>query len=234
MPNLDQHIADNVDAVRERITSAARRAGRSPNDVKLIAVTKYASLEQVRAVVAAGCYDLGESRPQQLWNRAKLLADVPAIRWHMIGHLQRNKVEETLGVPAMIQSVDSIRLAEAIEKAASVAKRQVAVLLEVNVSRETAKHGFKVDEVEKALLHLAAMKYLDIRGLMCMAALEGGPDAARRDFTTLRDLRDRLQHNAPANVSLAELSMGMSGDYEVAIELGATMVRIGSALFEDQ
>jgi pyridoxal phosphate enzyme (YggS family) len=233
MPDFDQRISDNLAAIRERIAVSAERAGRSAKDVRLIAVTKYASIEQVRAVVAAGCCDLGESRPQQLCKRADALADLPNVRWHMIGHLQRNKVEQALSVASLIHSVDSLRLTEAIDKAAATLKHPAAVLLEVNVSREAAKGGFAVDEIERALSAISAMKHIEVRGLMCMAALEGGLDAARRDFKTLADLRDRLSRNAPANVSLKELSMGMSGDFQVAIELGATMIRIGSALFED-
>ena len=132
----------------------------------------------------------------------------------------------------MIHSLDSLRLAEAIDAAAGKLDRTVPVLLEVNVSREPAKHGFVPEEIEPLLPQLIALKHIEIRGLMCMAGLEGGGDEARRDFAALRTLRDRLQAGCPANVRLDELSMGMSGDYEIAIEEGATIVRVGSALFE--
>jgi pyridoxal phosphate enzyme (YggS family) len=225
------HIAANVAEIRGRIAEAAKRSGRNADTVKLIAVTKYAEADEIRALVAAGCMDLGESRPQQLWEHAAALNDLP-IRWHMIGHLQRNKVERTLPLVTMVHSVDSLRLTEAIDSAAGAVDRVMPVLLEVNISGEPAKHGFAPTEVEPLLPQLSELKHTEIRGLMCIAGLEGGDDEARRDFAALRSLRDRLQSICPANVRLDELSMGMSGDFEIAIEEGATMVRIGSALFD--
>jgi pyridoxal phosphate enzyme (YggS family) len=235
------YIADNVAAVRGRIAEAAARAGCAVDDVRLVAVTKYVGTEEIRALVAAGCADLGESRPQQLWDRSAELRDLP-VRWHMIGHVQRNKVERTVPLVAMIHSLDSLRLAEAIDAAAGKLdtnpKRErgqllkVPVLLEVNISRDPAKHGFAPAEIEPLLPKLGELAHLEIRGLMCMAGLEGGGDEARRDFANMRTLRDRLRASSPVNVRLDELSMGMSGDYEIAIEEGATIVRIGSALFE--
>ena len=215
------------------MAAAAARAGRRAEDVRLVAVTKYVGPDEIRALVAAGCTDLGESRPQQLWDRAAELRDLP-IRWHMIGHMQRNKVERTLPLVAMIHSFDSLRLAEAIDAAAGKMDRKVPVLLEVNISREPAKHGFVPEEIEPLLPKLIESEHIEIRGLMCMAGLEGGGDEARRDFAALRTLRDRLQASCPATVRLDELSMGMSGDYEIAIEEGATIVRVGSALFENR
>ena len=149
----------------------------------------------------------------------------------MIGHLQRNKVPQTVGLVALIHSVDSLRLAAALDQAAS-AERRVPILLEVNVARESAKHGFDPAGLEPVFSDLAAHRNLEIRGLMCMAGLESGPDEARRQFASLRELRDRLRPNCPPDVRLEELSMGMSGDFELAIEEGATLVRVGSALFE--
>jgi pyridoxal phosphate enzyme (YggS family) len=225
------HIAANVAEIRSRIAEAARRSGRTADDVKLVAVTKYAEPDEIRALVEAGCAELGESRPQQLWEHAAAVGDLP-VRWHMIGHLQRNKVERTLPLVEMIHSVDSVRLAEAIDSAACTLGRVMPVLLEVNVSGEAAKHGFGLTEIEPLLPKLHGLKHIDIGGLMCIAGLEGGDDEARRDFAALRALRDRLQAICPAEVRLDELSMGMSGDFEIAIEEGATMVRVGSALFE--
>lgn len=224
-------LHENVAEVRCRIAAAAARAGRRAEDVRLVAVTKYVGLDEIRALVAAGCADLGESRPQQLWDRAAELRDLP-VRWHAIGHIQRNKVERTLPLVAMIHSVDSLRLAEAIDASAGKTNRKVPVLLEVNISREPAKHGFAAEEIEPLLPQLNDLKHIEIRGLMCMAGLEGGGDEARRDFAALRTLCDRLRASCPATVCLDELSMGMSGDYEIAIEEGATIVRVGSALFE--
>jgi PLP dependent protein len=224
-------IADNLAEVRQRIADAAARAGRKADEITLVAVTKYVGLAEIAGLVAAGCTELGESRPQQLWQRAAALGS-SGVHWHMIGHLQRNKVARTLPLVAMIHSIDSLRVAAAVEEAAAAEDRRVPALLEVNISGEAAKHGWAPGEIEPALGQLVTYRHLEIRGLMCMAGLEGGVDRARRDFAALRMLRDRLQCNCPPGIALAELSMGMSGDYEAAIEEGATLVRVGSALFE--
>ena len=252
MPDIVARITENVAQISGRIADAAVRSGRAANDITLVAVTKFVSVAEVRALVAAGCHELGESRPQQLWERAAELADLP-IHWHLIGHLQRNKVRRTVPLTPMIHSVDSPRLLAAIDaeltrtgggtvpifglgREASAQKwdcpPSLNVLLEVNTSGETAKHGLQPEEVEPLLAELPQYPNLVVRGLMCMASLEGGLDAARRDFAALRQLRDRLLNRCPSGVALDELSMGMSGDFEVAIEEGATIVRVGSALFE--
>ena len=228
---MSAHIAANVTEIRRRIAAAAMRSGRAADAVRLIAVTKYAEPVEIRALVAAGCTEMGESRPQQLWEHAAALGDLP-IRWHMIGHLQRNKVERTLPLVAMVQSVDSLRLAEAIDRAACTMGRTMPVLLEVNVSGEAAKTGFAPAEIGPLLPKLVEFKNIEIRGLMCIAGLEGSDAEARRDFAALRTLREQLQVCCGSAVHLNELSMGMSGDFEIAIEEGATMVRIGSALFD--
>jgi pyridoxal phosphate enzyme (YggS family) len=214
------------------MAAAAARSGRAANDVALVAVTKFASTDAIRALAAAGCADFGESRPQQLWQRAAELSDLP-LRWHMIGHMQRNKVRRTIPLVAMVHSVDSARLAECMEaELTTAAAHPLPVLLEVNTSGEDAKDGLPPAEVEPLLGAVARYRHIVVRGLMCMASLEGGLAAARRDFAALRQLRDRLRKNCPTEVTLDELSMGMSGDFEVAIEEGATIVRVGSALFE--
>jgi hypothetical protein len=251
MPDISARIGKNLCFVRERIAAAAMRSGRGGEDIKLVAVTKYVGKAEIEALVAAGCSDLGESRPQQLWQRAEEFADLP-IRWHLIGHLQRNKVRRTLPLASMIHSADSVRIIKAIDETAAelgrrgycpdfrvnengtvpFRQRRVSLLLEVNTSGEPAKGGFKAHEVEALLPELAMFRHTDIRGLMCMASLEGGQEAARRDFAALRKLRDRMLAHCPPGIVLHELSMGMSGDYEIAIEEGATIVRTGSALFE--
>ncbi len=231
MPDTKRTIEDNLARVRQAIAEAASRAGRRPDEIQLIGVTKYVNTEATRALFEAGLRSLAESRPQQLWDKAEALADLP-IRWHQIGHLQRNKVHRTLPIIALIESVDSVRLARAIEEAAAELGRRVPVLLEVNISGEEAKHGFSPSEMEAAFASLAAMERLEVRGLMGMAGLDGDLADARREFAALRTLRDRLQAVAPEGMRLEELSMGMSADFEVAIEEGATLVRVGSALFE--
>ena len=230
-PDLVARIAENLGRVRTAHGRSGPPAGRNAGDVRLLAVTKYVGAREIRALVDAGCNDLGESRPQQLWDRAAELGDL-GVHWHLIGHLQRNKVRRTLPLVELIHSVDSPRLAAEIDAEAGQAARRAAILLEVNVSGEAAKHGFAPAEVEPFVAALAGYRNLDLRGLMCMAGLEGDLDDARREFAALRLLRDRLRPNGPAGIAMNELSMGMSGDFTVAIEEGATIVRIGSALFE--
>jgi uncharacterized pyridoxal phosphate-containing UPF0001 family protein len=246
-------IAENLAAVRGRIADAAARSGRPADQIMLLAVTKYGSAEVVRWLVEAGCRDLGESRPQALWDKSAALADLP-VHWHMVGHLQRNKVRRTLPLVAMIHSIDSRRLLETIEElkgsgvfisalprhsAQAIPDQRLStpliplpVLLEVNVSGEEAKGGFTPAEAERLVGEWPGYRHVSVCGLMCMAALEGGLDEARRDFAALRALRDRLRGLAPPQIVLDTLSMGMSGDFPVAIEEGATIVRVGSALFE--
>jgi len=194
-------------------------------------VTKYVEPAVARLLVQAGLSELGESRPQELWRKAESLGDLP-VRWHLIGHLQRNKVRRTLPLAHCIHSADSLRLLEEIHREAAAQDRTAKVLLEVNVSGDAAKTGLPPGEVEPLLPAIAQLPNVSVQGLMTMAALEGSPDQTRREFAALRDLRDRLAANCPPTIQLNELSMGMSGDYEIAIEEGATMVRIGSALFE--
>lgn len=223
-------IAENVQAVRGRIAAAAQRAGRSADEVRLVAITKYVGVAEAEALIAAGCLDLGESRPQSLWTKADALG--PQVRWHMIGHLQRNKIRRTLPRLALLHAGDSLSLLGAANEAAAEAGRPLPVLIEVNISGDVSKHGFRPEHVAGALEKIADLRHITVEGLMAMASREGDLDRARREFAALRALRDRLALEAPPNVRLAELSMGMSGDFEVAIEEGATMVRIGSALFE--
>lgn len=231
MVPIAARIAENLDTVRQRIAAAAHVAGRAPESITLVAVTKYAGIEEARALIAAGCLDLGESRPQELRRKAEQIAD-PRVRWHLIGHLQRNKAKQTLPWIALLHSVDSLRLLESINEESLRLDRRIAALLEVNISGEAAKHGFSVDDMPSVLQQAARFANVQIRGLMGMASLEGGEDAARRDFARLNRLRAELQSICPPNITLSELSMGMSGDLEAAIAEGATMVRVGSALFE--
>jgi pyridoxal phosphate enzyme (YggS family) len=233
-------LLDNLNTVRARIAAAALRSGRAAEDITLIAVTKYVSERVIEQLVDAGCRDLGESRPQALKSKALALTarnpqenpDSPSVRWHLIGHLQRNKVETILPLVSIIHSADSLRLLQAIDQVAAKSDRHVPVLIEINVSGDSSKHGFAPHEVAPALASIAALGHVSVRGLMCMAAREGDDRVARANFAALRTLRDQLRQQRPVNISLKELSMGMSGDYEIAIEEGATIVRIGSALFE--
>lgn len=230
---MADRLLENLAAVRGRIAAAAARSGRRAEDVTLVAVTKYAGDQVARALVQRGALDLGESRPQELWKKAAALADLAKPpRWHLVGHLQRNKVERTVPLVSLVHSADSVRLLEALDNTARGIQRRVPVLLEVNVSGEAAKHGFAPAELSALRAMLDERAHLEVRGLMAMAGLEGDAADARREFAALRELRDRLRREWGNEYPLPELSMGMSGDYEIAIEEGATLVRVGSALFE--
>jgi PLP dependent protein len=224
-------LTDRLATVRDRIAAACGRAGRRPDEVTRVAVTKSVSPRVAGVVAELGVLDLGESRPQELWRKAEALKHLP-IRWHLIGHLQRNKVERTLPLVDLFHSIDSERLLR--EVAAEAGKRGLRprLLLQVNASREEQKHGFEYDQLVALEAEIARLP-VDVVGLMAMAALTEDPEAARPTFAELRQFRDRLR--AEWNVigpALTHLSMGMSGDFEVAIEEGATLVRIGSTLFE--
>jgi pyridoxal phosphate enzyme (YggS family) len=224
-------LVDNLRRVQDRIATAAERAGRDAGEIKLVAVTKYVDVGLARQLFEAGCIDLGEARPQELIAKAEALGGLP-IRWHLIGHLQRNKAKKVLPHAALLHSGDSLRLLEELNVLAGEQSRTAEVLLEVNVSGDAAKHGFAVEECEAALVSLANLTNLRIRGLMAMSGVDASLVEAAAQFERVRQLRDQLQANAPPNVELVELSMGMSDDLEVAIAAGATLVRVGSALFE--
>jgi pyridoxal phosphate enzyme (YggS family) len=200
--------------------------------VRVVAVTKYVGRDVTQALVDAGCFDLGESRPQELWSKAATITSPQPIRWHLVGHLQSNKIRRTLPHLHLLHSADSRRLLDALEAEASAADRTVNVLLEVCVSGDVTKTGLPASEIEPLLADASQWPHIAIRGLMGMASLVGGIDAAKRDFAKLNALRERLAQNVAPHVSLAELSMGMSNDFEAAIAAGATIVRVGSALFD--
>ena len=219
-------IAENLAAVRARIEAAATRAGRRSDEVTLVAVTKEVDAARVAEVITAGVLDLGENRVQELQSKQSALAGA-LVQWHMIGTLQRNKVAQVVGRVALIHSVDSLTLGEAIGTRAAGGGQAQDVLLEVNASGEPSKHGVALADSMEAAGRLLDIEGLHLRGLMTIAP-EGDPRAAREVFRTLRELGDRLKQRAG---HAAELSMGMSEDFEIAIEEGATIVRIGSAIF---
>ena len=224
-------LSANLAAVQQRIDQAAARSGRDGKQVSLVGVCKYIGTPLTRLLVEAGCDRLGENRPQQIWKKADQLVETGA-EWHLIGHLQRNKVRRTLPWVSMLHSGDSLRLLGSVNEEASRHSRCQPVLLEVNVSGDENKHGFAPDEMAAVLEQVSELEFLNVRGLMTMASRAGGQQQARRDFSSLRQLRDQLRGNCPENITLDDLSMGMSGDFEVAVEEGATLVRVGSALFE--
>ena len=227
---VSDRLADNLRQVRNRIAAACLRVGRPVDDVTLIAVTKYAPLEWVRGLIDLGVTDFGESRPQQLIGRA---AELPShVRWHQIGHLQRNKADSLLPVVERIHSVDSIRLIEQLAKSAQQRGCRPRLLLEVNVMGEASKDGFAVSDLVAAWPASVEQTGVEIDGLMTMAPLGNTAENARPAFRGLRELRDRLVEMSSGRIALPQLSMGMSGDFEVGIEEGATFVRVGSGLFE--
>ena len=234
--DLAERCRHNLASVRDRVAAACRSAGRDPGDVRLVGVTKYVSAESTRMLLDAGCIDLAESRPQSLWAKASALADhAPAPRWHLIGHLQRNKLRRTLPLVSLLHSLDSLRLLESIEAEASASGLVSDALIEVNLAGDPGRTGVMEADVPAVLEAAGRAPHVRVLGLMGMAAVPDGDDsgaAARRQFARLRELRDELAGRLPTVTGLRELSMGMSGDFEEAFLEGATLVRVGSALWE--
>jgi pyridoxal phosphate enzyme (YggS family) len=220
-------IAANLEEIRRRMAEAARRSGRDPASVRLVAVSKTYPAESVAAAAATGQRVFGESRVQE--SRDKIPACPPGLEWHFIGHLQKNKVRQALPLFPFFHSIDSTALAGAIDRIAGETGVKAQGLLEVNVSGEETKHGFTPEELRAQFPTLSKLPHLRIRGLMTMAPYSDNPEDARPVFRTLRELRDELQ--STYQHPLPELSMGMSGDFEPAIEEGATLVRVGSSIF---
>jgi len=232
-----ERILANLRDVRGRIAAAAARSGRPAGAVRLVAVTKTADPDAIRILAEAGQKDIGENRPQQLRDRARLLADPSAgsgqalgIAWHMIGQLQRNKVKYVVPAAAMIHSVDRLDLAEEISRRARAAACRATCLLEIN-SGEEQKAGAAPADAPALARAAAALPAVDLVGLMTMAPLVENPETVRPIFAALRQLLERINREAALPRPLTELSMGMTQDYEAAIEEGATIVRVGTALF---
>lgn len=225
-------LADRLRAIRERIGEAATRANRSPDEIQLVAVSKTVPVDVLRDAYALGLRVFGENRVQEAQEKMAALA-LPAIRWELIGHLQTNKAVRAVELFGRVQSVDSMRLAEALAARAATLGKTLPVLLEVNVAGEASKSGFALEETLAAARLIAALPALRPEGLMTIAPLVDDPEDARPVFRTLRQLRDRLRKEIPLapDGGWAELSMGMSDDFTVAVEEGATLVRLGRALF---
>ena len=230
LENKEAVIGENVARIREEIARNAEASGRCESDITLIAVCKYVDSEITGLVVRQGCHDVGENRPQTLWNKAAELGSLP-VRFHQIGHLQRNKVSRTVGLISLLHAGDSLRLLRSVSEESARQEISTNVLLEVNLSGDEAKHGFAHSEVNRIIDEVARMHNIKVCGLMGMAGLKSDASQTAREYESLRTLRDKLQRNSGGNVELSELSMGMSRDYGLAIQQGATMVRVGSALF---
>lgn len=229
---MNTAIAERLEQVRGRIADAARRSGRRAEEIELVAVSKAHGPEAVREALEAGQRVFGESRVQEA--RAKMPLVGGSARWHFIGHLQKNKVRQALGAGfELLHGVDSAELAGELQRVAAESGERPAVLLEVNVAGEGSKHGFKPARLEEELEAMVnGMPRLEVRGLMAIPPFVPEAEQARRYFVALRELRDRLQERL--RVGLPELSMGMSGDFFVAVEEGATMVRVGTAIFGER
>lgn len=230
---VSMSIAENIERVRDRIAAAARKAGRNPEEVALMGVTKTVHPDRIRESYAAGLRLFGENRVQEFTGKADSLGDLAGAEWHMIGHLQSNKASRAAELFAAVDSVDSVRLAERLHSAAEKLGRKLNVLIEVNVGGEAAKSG--VDpasgELEQILQAAPRLTQLEFRGLMTVPPFTDDPEGARPYFRQLRELRDEIAARQLPSISMETLSMGMSHDFAVAIEEGSTYVRVGTAIF---
>jgi len=229
-------IAENVSAVRERIAAAALRAGRQAADVMLMAVSKTQPAEKIREAYGAGLRVFGENRVQEFFVKAPAVADLHHAEWHMIGHLQTNKAAKTAELFSAVDSVDSLKVAEKLDAAARSLGKKLEVLIEINVGGEAAKSGVPPDSpaLEEILIAAPGLESLVFRGLMTVPPFTDDPQGARPYFRKLRELRDTIAARRLPALAMDELSMGMSHDFEIAIEEGSTCVRVGTAIFGER
>ena len=225
-------LTENLNIVEENILQACRKSGRSREDVTLVAVSKTKPVSMLQEAYDAGVRVFGENKPQELRDKYDLLPD--DIRWHMIGHLQRNKIKYVVGRACMIHSVDSVSLGEAISSYASAKGMIMPVLIEVNMAGEASKDGIRPDQAEGLVRELSILPGICIRGLMTIAPYVENPEENRVHFRNLRNLSIDIASKNIDNVNMCELSMGMTGDYQVAIEEGATFVRVGTGIFGER
>ena len=220
-------ITQNLKQTQNNIAEAAKKSGRTSDDILLVAVSKTKPLSALQEAYNAGIRDFGENKVQELCDKYDQLPK--DIRWHMIGHLQRNKVKYLMAQPpVLIHSVDSLRLAQEIEKEAAKAGKTIPILIEINIGREESKSGLAEEELPALAAAVAQLPHLRLRGLMAVAPATPNPEDSRPYFRRMRELQQELQRTYP---DCTELSMGMTGDFEAAIEEGATMVRVGTAIF---
>ena len=233
-------IEDNLRLVEERIARASSKVKRDPGEITLVAVTKGRASAQIQEAIAAGISDIGENKVQEAlskyetvsFNRTPNTEHLTPIRWHMVGHLQRNKAKNAVDIFDLIQSVDSLRLAQEIDKEASKINKVQDILIEVKTSGETAKFGLKPEETLEVIKEISGLKNISIKGLMTIAPFSDNPEGSRSYFRRLRELKDKINGSRITDYGLRILSMGMSDDFEVAIEEGSNMVRLGRAIFE--
>jgi pyridoxal phosphate enzyme (YggS family) len=229
--NSVEDFRRNLAAVQQRIASACQRVGRDSASVRLLPVSKTFDEAHLRLAYAAGCRLLGENKVQEAQRKWEAMADLTDLQWSVIGHLQTNKVKQVARFASEFQALDSLRVAEALDRRLQIEGRQLDVFVQVNTSGEVSKYGLTPEEVADFLRALPAFSALRVRGLMTLALFSADVARVRPCFVLLRELRERLRQDAPAGVGLEELSMGMSGDFEIAIEEGATVVRVGQAIF---
>ena len=225
-------LLDNLKDVEERIQAACDRSGRKREDVLLVAVSKTKPVEMIEEVMTAGIVDFGENKPQELRDKYEVLPK--NLRFHMIGHLQTNKIKYVIDRVVLIHSIDSIHLAEAVNTEAKKHNRIMPVLVEVNVAQEESKSGFLVEKAENAIREIAKLSNIRVEGLMTIAPFVENAEENRQYFVKLRKLSVDIAAKNIDNVTMHHLSMGMTGDYEVAIEEGATMVRVGTGIFGER
>ena len=223
-------IHENLNEIKNRIRAACKKSGRNPEDVTLIAVSKTKPNEAIIDACTAGQLHFGENRMQELQDKMESI-ELPGIQWHMIGTMQSNKIKYISERVHWIHSVSKAKYLDEIEKRASSANRTINVLIQVNISGEDQKSGCEIMELKEILEHAKSHEHLKIRGLMGMATFTDNPEDVRHEFALLRNTLEEHKHLNSGNIDLKELSMGMSGDFEVAIEEGATMIRVGSAIF---
>ena len=229
---VNSYILENYQKVDQRVSAACARVGRDRSEVTLIAVSKTKPVEDIQALIDYGVTNFGENKVQEMCAKEETLQK--GLSWHMIGHLQRNKVKYLMGKTCLIHSVDSLRLAQEIQKEAAKAGIICPVLMEINIGNEESKGGIEIDEAEVLARQIAEMPNLKLKGLMCIAPFVDDAEENREHFRRMREKRDELSALAIPGTDIRELSMGMTGDFEVAIEEGATMVRVGTAIFGER
>ncbi|MEK6736746.1 MAG: YggS family pyridoxal phosphate-dependent enzyme [Pseudomonadota bacterium] len=232
-PNEEQQLTEiktNLAAVKQRIIDTCKRIGRDPSSVRLLPVTKTVPAERLRIAFAAGCHEMGENKIQEAREKSEILHDLN-IKWAVIGHLQTNKAKYLARFANEFQALDSLKVAEELDKRLQNEGRAIDVYVQVNSSGEASKFGLAPEDVRAFVTQLPNYSSLQIKGLMTLAIFSADHDRVRQCFIKMREIQTMLRQEAPAGLSFEELSMGMSGDYELAIEEGATVVRVGQAIF---
>lgn len=229
--NTIEDFRHNLDVVQARIVDACRRVARDPANVRLLPVSKTVDEARIRLSYAAGCRLLGENKVQEAHGKCSTMADLPDLHWSVIGHLQTNKAKLVASFATEFQALDSLRVAEALDRHLQTQGRSLDVFVQVNTSGEASKYGLPPDDVQAFVRKLPTFSALRVLGLMTLALLTHDTLRVRACFILLRSLRDRLRQDTPAGIEMNELSMGMSGDFEIAIEEGATVVRVGQAIY---